>query len=280
MTKTLKKLSKKTLSQSEKILTTAGIIVLALTAVATLFTFMTSHPFIREPIDLGYYARFVITVIGGFGVGLLFSQFNASGKNKKVSVFTGISFGLLTYAIFLLLDYSRLPLRELFGTPDYPWGKLLFEGISIAALLIVALVAAVALYRKKAITTASNRFKWIFIGVFTLLQIAMFIANGLISTHAEVSAMTFLIGFLALITTPFAIAVITYVALKKISDTVTRLFYAAFIAQLYQVTQLVLWEFRTNPDHQATIVFSFIVGISVFVAAIALIFATHRSLRK
>jgi len=280
MTKNLKKLSKKTLSQSEKILVAAGIAVVILTVIATLFTFMTSHPFIREPIDLGYYARFAITVVGGFGVGLIASRFTSPGKNKKASLFTGLSFGLLTYAVYLLLDYSRLPLRELFGTPDYPWGKILFEGISVAALVIMAIVAAIAVARKKVVTTSSNRFKWGFVAVFTLLQIALFVANGLISSHAELSAMTLLIGLLALITTPFAIAVIAYIALKSIGDTLTRLFYSAFIAQLYQVVQLVAWEFRTNPDSSATIIFSFVVSISAFVAAIALIFATRRSLQK
>ncbi len=264
----------------QKIFALSGLVVLLLAIAATIFTFvMTSGPFIHDFMDISYYARYAFVILGGFSVGYLLSYFSTEKKKRtKTSlIFAGVSFGLLTFSLYLLLDMLRLPIRDIFGEFTYPYGKLIFAGLPVATLLIVAFIAFILFMKGVKIAATSRRFQLLFLIIFLLQQIAIFISVGFLSTDAEVSTMAIIIALVNIIATPLFISLIAYLALKVIGDTATRLFSAAAIGVIYQAATYMLWEFRTDPMYEATLIFSAVVTIATYIGAGVLIIASRHA---
>ncbi|MFZ1301171.1 MAG: hypothetical protein WAQ27_01150 [Candidatus Microsaccharimonas sp.] len=267
------------------VLIISGLLSLLLTMLATVFSFAANNSYIFDFIDAVYYARFIVIILGGFTVGAIFAYFSRKKQSKKVQktinlTFTGLSFGLLAYSLYILYDYIRVLTQPFYGDPGYPWGKLIFEGAPLAALLTV-LVLAIILHLKGRIVSASERwFEKVFVGVFIAQIAAALVSLVFILQYAEMSDMTLLIGLLNVIVSPLAIAAVAYFSFKAIKQKTTRLFVSSYIAMLYAFVQSLGWEFRTNPEYQATLIFSTVLTVVTYLGAMAVIFLYRRALLK
>lgn len=270
----------------QKILTVSGLAVILLAIITTIFTFMTIHLYAYDALSIIYYGRYVVTILGGFGIGLLFARLSLRQqhgnkiKRSIAPIYTGVYFGLLTFSLDNLLDLARLPMRALFGDPTYPWGRIIFEGLPLGALILVTLLASFMLIKGSIVSASHHWLQWIFVIIFVVQQISIISTAGFISSYTDLSPMTLLIGLLALIITPFFVSIVAFFILGNFKERVARIFTAAIIGVLYEAIMYLSWEFRTNAEYQAALVFSIIVTILTYVAAAALILFTRRAIHK
>jgi hypothetical protein len=241
----------------EKIVTFAGLAVVIVGCIANLYGAFANIRFINNPWDIGYYFRFLIMLGGGFAIGYF-----ATRKLKANRLFIGVFYAILTVALFWLIDTARLGVQMVFSEPLFPWGMILFTLTSVIALVGTGLVAYFAQYKPKR-SNFSTSAKLILIGsfviynVFSLAQEAYYLLSGTIEFDTGVPQWLYAVGHL---TTPLAIALFAYLLLGRLKLRLERLFYAAFIGTLYSALIMVLWEFRTNAEAEATNIFSGIVA--------------------
>lgn len=280
-----KKINKKSQKKSfslEKIFAISGILLVAFTAIATLFTLATSQVFIRDALDVAYYARFATTIIGGFTIGLLLAYFGQKRKNRTANgiVLTGLYYGLITFSLYLLADYVRIPLSNLFPAPGYPWGKIIFQGLPLAVLILTALLAAINLLRNHVQPWTDKVFQWLFIGLFVIPQISLVFSFGFTSPNDIPVGTALIMGALGILTTPLAVAVLAYIALHPISNHLNRLFLSSVIGTLFGTVMYISWEFRLSPEYSSTILFGIISTVLSYVAASLLLFFARRSVKS
>lgn len=269
----------------QKILVIAGLGVMIFTLVATLFTLFSGQIYIRDALSLSYYGRYAVTVVGGFGGGLLLAylssrRLSSAQASKSIIILTGITFGLLAFSLWLILDPARLWLRELYGDPEYPWSRVLFEGLPVAALVLVSIFAFVSYLKGVVISVSKDWFQKIFIGVFLLLQVVYLSSVGYIWSGAELSASSLIIGLVGLIATPLVVAAIVFFVIGRALGTVVRVYSAAAIGLIYQLTVSVTWEFHISPNYQESLDFSSAVTLLAFLLAVALAMISRYVIRS
>ena len=271
-------------SKFKKIIVYAGLILLALAVITTLFIFINiSHnpPFtltFHRSLFYVYCGRFAITLLGGFGIGLLFAWLankKLKGKAKQSLssvIITATSFGLLTFITSSLIDSARLLIRHLFGTLSYPWEMIMFEGMSLIALLLVLMVGLIAYLKRASISAYATWFQQTFIFAFVLAQVALLISLPFLN-YAEISAIMVIIAIFGLITsTPIVIAAVAYLCLGTLKDVLFRLFIASFIGTIFSALTYMLWEFRINPEAGATELFSYgVTGVTLISTVVMIV---------
>lgn len=274
-------------SRLQHLLTIAGLTLVATTIIATFYSLGQNARFINDSLDVLYYSRYALTVLAGFGIGLLFAVLSKRRATKKdpattSPLFTAVVFGLLTLSLYYFMDMLRIPARELFGDPGYPWGKIIFEVMPLAALAIITLITT-ALFLKGARISASRPFlQWSLVIVFILQQLtislSIFSYAGQIDT--AVNPTLVLLNIVQLLFWPPVIALVAYVALGTHSSQSLRIFLAVLIAMIVEAFTYVLWEFRFNPEAIATAVFGVAVMAITMIIAIILIVVSRRHINK
>ena len=286
MPQNIRKTPQQSLYKLQTILVAAGLALIALAVVATVFSLLTNLRFVRDVMDVSYYARYAVTILGGFGIGSCFAYLSLGKKRDRQSlakaapIYTGVCFGLLTYVLYLLMDVARLPIRSMFGDLAYPWGRLLFLGLPLSALVVIAVLTLVVYLKKTSVVVYSRWFRRLFIGFFGVQQAAAIVFSGYMWIAADLSATSLLILVLQIVLAPFFVAAVAYIVLSSVKEKTHRLFAATVIGALYQAASPMLWEFRTDPSHQATLVFSIATLVAVYLGTVALILVARHAIRQ
>jgi len=255
----------------EKILTLAGLILIAVGCIANLYGAFTNIRFIHDPIDFIYYFRYVILLGGGFAAGYLFAKKKSTQYSQ---LFMGVSYAVLAMTLCWVFDLARVSLENLIGYLSFPWGKMVFMGIPLLSVIASLIIAYFSQYKRSSRSDLSTFAKVGIILSFTVYQ-TYTLATGIYflvagtATYDPNTPVWLMVGGYLL--TPLAIAIISYLLLNHINKQLDRLFYAAFIGAFYSILTFVLWEFRTDASYEATNVFSSIVtALTVFLTAILL----------
>ena len=237
-----KKQTHKKFSPLEKILTLSGIILVIFGCLAGLYAGYANQRFIDEPIMAILYFRLLILLGGGFLIGYLL---NRKGS-KSVALFNGVFYAVFATLLHELLFAVRFAMQNTTGDFSYPWGKIFFVSIPVAALI---LTAALAYFTRRAGNTAlSTLAKYLLIAAFILNQLYTFL-RGLGAYASTESIWPLIVGYLL---APFTVAAIVYLLLPRVKKTIDRALYAALIAAFYSILGNVIWEFSTNMPHAAT----------------------------
>jgi hypothetical protein len=256
----------------EKVLTTAGVILLGVTLIATVFGLWQNYRFISDGIDVVYYNRYLLILGGGFLVGYLVSRMK---QPKAPPSFSGVVYSLFAYIIFNLLDMLRTLMANPIGTLDFPWGKIIFEGLPI---LVVAIVLIFALFLIRKASDTHRTLHWVVVLAFIVQQVSSLVLilalYGSVGSDGPLWA-----NLLTIITTPLFVAVISYLLLGRVKGFLGRAFYASLIGTFFGAISLVVWEFRTNPEADATQIFSVAVFIAVIVFTALVIWRARRAIR-
>jgi hypothetical protein len=273
----IKKQTKNTYTQLEKILTVAGLTLVAVGCVANLYGAFTNHRFIHDPIDLMYYFRYVILLGGGFAVGYLLTK-----KPSDHKLLAGVFYAVLAIALFWLFDLARFSLQNLFGyAAPYPWGKIMFEGMPVLSVIAALLVAYFSQYKTNrsdvsTFTKVALITSFIAYQVYILANGAYYLITGGV-TYTPNMPIWLIVGSYLL--TPLVIAIVAYLLLNNIQKRFDRLVYAALIGTFYSTLTFVLWEFRTEALYEATNIFSSVVTALTVLFAGVLIWRARKAIK-
>lgn len=258
------KKQKKSYSKLEKMFTVAGLGLIIIGCVANIYGAVTNVRFIYEPIDLAYYYRFVILLAGGFAIGYLLTKKSVSSK-----CFAGVNYAILAIALSWLADAVRSTVPELWANLPYPFGKIMFFGMPLLAILITLLVAYFSQYKYKR-SEVSKVTKMLIIVAFVISQLHFlvrsiyYLLDGTAILDPNMS-FWYIVG--SYLTTPIVVAGLSYLSLGTIKKRFDRLFYAVLIGAIYSILSLVLWEFRTDASSEATNIFGSIVALLTLIVA-------------
>lgn len=240
-------------SAVEKTFTAAGLVLIAVGCLANLYGAYVNQRFIYDPfIDPLYYFRYVILLLGGFAAGYCLSKKSSSKHGGSFRLYNGIFYAVFAAVLFFAFDISRILIRNLFGDLGFPWEKIIFEGLSLFALLVTLVIAYFTQYRQKN-PSLHNVSKKIFVVLFIAYELYT-LATNVSSYASETSAVMVITSYLI---TPLVIAIISYLFLSN-KKPFERLFYASFIGAIYSILIAVSWEFRVDASIDSTIIFSVI----------------------
>lgn len=254
----------------QKTFTWAGLALIILGCAANIYSAYVNQRFIHDPIDIIYYFRFVILLGGGFAVG----YFLTKDHSQTNSLFRGVAYAVLTMALFWLFDLARLGVQTLFTPISFPWGKILFEGTPLFAIIAALLIAYFSQLKPK-LATISATAKRIVIAGFVIEQIYYLVTSVLINSSAN-SPWALALNYL---TAPLVIALIAYAVLKNIKLAIDRVFYSVVTGVFFFTLTIVLWEFQTDPTYNVVILSS-IVNTSLAIVATAALLWRAQSVAK
>lgn len=264
----IKKQTKDTYTQLEKVLTLAGLTLVIVGCLANIYSAPFNLHYVNDPIDYIYYFRYLILLGGGLTIGYLFAK-QSTSQSRYDKLFIGVSYAAMATALYQLIDLSRVGLQGLFGPLPFPWGKLIFMAGPLLAI-VTALIVAYFLQYKSNRSTVSVFAKIIIIlsfiayQVYTLVSGTYYLIIGT-ATYDPNMPIWLIIGSYLII--PLVIVIVSYALLNNIKKSFDRLFCAILIGTFYSTMGFVLWEFRTDASVEATNVFGTIV------AALTLLFA-------
>jgi hypothetical protein len=263
----VKNKQKNTDSHLQKIFTIASLLVIIIGCIANLYSAYINQRFIHDPIDPLYYFRYLILIGGGFVAGYFLTKRSGAGA-QRAKLSNGAFYAILAIALFCFLDALRASLQPLTNTLGFPWGKLLFEGMSILAIVVTLLIAYFSQYKSHRADLgmfAKSALVLSIIGyhVYFLGSEAYFLVTGTATYDPAAHIWAILGGYLI---TPIIITIASYLLLWNMTKQFDKLFYATLIGTLYSTLTLVWWEFRTDASLESTNIFS---GI---VTAITLVF--------
>jgi hypothetical protein len=259
----IKKQTKSTYAKLEKVFTIAGLSLIIIGCLASLYGAFTNQRFIYDLIDPIYYFRYIILLGGGFAIGYLITK-KTSPPTRYNRLYAGVIYTLLTMALFGLFDIARVPFQNLSGyEPVYPWGKIIFMGMPLLAILAALIIAYFTQYKSSrsdpsAFAKIAIVLSFIAYQVYMLASGAYDLITGA-ATYAPDMPVWLIVG--SYFITPLVIAFASYLLLSNIKIRFDRLFYAVLIGTLYSTLTYVLWEFRTDASIEATNIFSGIVTI-------------------
>lgn len=253
----------------EKILTRAGIGLVILGCLASIFAVSTNMRFIHDVFPSSiYYVTNALLLGGGFLAGYLLTR-KASGKQARL--FNGVAYAFVAFALYFIVDMLRFLTSFTIGNLEYPGEAILFQGSPLLALAITAALAFFTQYQTKN-TEVSTVSKWTLITAFVAYQLyaigtsVYYIATVPQATDAYSAPVLLLVtGYLV---NSFLIAVVAFLALSKVKILSQRLFYAAAIGGFSQSLMMVLWDFRTDAALASTQIFE------IFIYSIVLIVST------
>ena len=271
----VKKQKLKTITQSEKTLTLAGVALTILAVISSIYYWYINQRFVHDVFpSLIYYLNYVIIMGGGFAVGYLLAR-KAPRANK---LFAGSLYALLTMAIYTLTFALNFLINNLFGTIPYPWGRILFEGAPLLAL-VVAIIIGLLLRRRHSNVVPDTASKRTFIGVFLVAQLynaANIFYWTYIAPGGEPSQVPLYLTIASYILNPLVIIVIGYLLFNRVKSKTDRLLYAVFISAFSETLIYSLWNFRTDASADATNVFSMFVAVIALIAVGLLLLKVRR----
>lgn len=246
----------------EKLFTRAGLPVIVVAIIANLYSLYVNHRFVYEPIDMMYYLRYIIVLGGGFLAGYFFTNKSLTRTNAN-KLFSAVFYAALAISLYALFEIIRTIAQHLLGQPDYPWGKLIFEGQSVLAT-IATFVIAYSLRRAPAQPSVGAIAKATLIIAFVIVQVVFLIENiyyAAVYPTSYDSTSPLWLAIISYMTNTLVLAAVAYLVLRKIKQRFDRLFYAVFATVIYSTLSLTLWEFRTDASQEATIAFSMAISV-------------------
>jgi len=252
-----KKQTTNTYARLENTLAIAGLAVVLLGIVASLYGAYVNQRFIHDTLGSIYYFRWAILLGGGFAISFLFTKQLAS-RNR---LYDGVFFAFLSVSLFWLWEVVRLVIQKAAGSPEYPLSALVFYGGPLVALAL-ALIVGLAL---RSSPRFGVRLRQLFIASFLFMQLYVLVTTLASLGQMELSWTT--IGSFLLM--PLVIIALVYILFDKVKRRFDRLFYATFVGALYSILGMVVWEFSTDPTVTATMTFGGIVtGITLCITAL------------
>jgi len=226
--------------ETDKIIVFAGILLLILAIVASVFSLFNNNRFIHDPLSLVYYFRYATIIVGGFLIGF-FLQKSKKLRFKSVEpFFSGVSYSLLAFNVYMLFDTLRVTAQNLTGETSFIYSRFIFELMPVIAVIAVLLFA---LYlRNREDNIVKNRiFIW---SLPIILASSFFISYIQLFFIPNVDFKMLLVP--AIITEPIFISTFIYFALVSIKPIMIRMLYALSAGTLYYLLILLLWEFNTD----------------------------------
>lgn len=263
-----KRQTKNNYSKLEKVLTSAGLLLIAVGFIANLYSAYTNLRFIHDTIDVAYYLRYIIILGGGFAIGFLLVK----DREKSNSLFRGSVYAALAMTLFWLFDLMRLGIMNLLGFPSFPWGKIIFEGGPLIAVIATFLVAYFSQLRPR-LAAVSDAAKYTLVASFVMSQGYYLVTSIYMSNDSNSPWAAFILSYL---THPLLITIVAFLLLKNIQEILSRIFYSVIVGVFFFTLTIVLREFQTSV-HYDNIIFS---GIASMVAALALVIMLLWQARK
>ncbi len=262
------------LSSVESILTIAGISLVSLGIFANLASVPNNLQYINDGFDMVYYYRYIILLGGGFLIGILAGL--RKSKLLQDKLFRGAVYALIAMSLYAVLDSARLMLTQDLA---YPWGKVVFSGLPLVALLLALVIAATAELKAATLSTFAKNasiFLFLFGQVYLVGAAFLFVPDG---AMYRTDTITIVLSAAYYITHPLVIALLAYLLLGAVKHRIDRLFYGMFIGAFGAYLSLVLWEFRTDPTVTATNIFSAFV-LAIVATSSTLLILKARSAAK
>lgn len=253
----------------EKVLTFAGLGIIALGFIANMFGAFSNIRFVGDIFDVIYYFRYVLLLVGGLAIGFLFTKKSAISSRWL----NGVVYAVFAITLYMVLDIIRVVLQNSVGFFPFPWGKVIFEGEPLIPLVILVLAAFTLRFKLKrpivnTFVKVSIITSLVLYQVYILLDNLYYLSKNIGEYDSSVPVWLAVSEYL---TTPLVVAFIAYLVLGKIKKTLDRIFFSVLIAAFYSILMLVLWEFRIDPSSGATYVFGNIVtGLSLLFVGVLL----------
>lgn len=263
----------------ESMFLVAGLVVVAFASLASLFGVVQNMRFIHDPIGMLYYARYFLIIGIGFVLGYLLITNEASNQPSGQKIRSGIQLSMLAYILFITLDSLRVLAQNTIGQFGYPWGKMLFEGMPLFAL-VIALGLYLLTHRWRRLNHQMTT------PLFVIVMVLFFVSQALIFTQlvahlpfAEISPDLLFISLLGVLVNPLVAVMTAYAVFSRMSPETERLAYAVAIGILYMILLHTVWEFRTNPAADATLLFQIITTLACVYVFAAFLVIAHKTLR-
>ena len=268
------KKQKLTLTSVEKTLALAGTALVTFGSVSSIYYLYVNQRFIYELPSIVYYLNYLIILGGGFVIGYLLAR-----KGSQLSkAYVGAVYAFLAILLYTLTFAVRFIIERFFGPIPFPWGRILFEGAPLIALIIAFAIAYSLQFRggRSALTLTSMK---TFVGIFLVAQLydignTIYWAVTSPSSDYSASPLWLLIG--GYLINPLVVAFIAFLSFKQIKSKTQRLFSSAFIGTFSYVLFYSLWNFRTDAAADATNIFQIITFVIVLLFTGGLIWRVSR----
>ncbi|HEX7484466.1 MAG TPA: hypothetical protein VF281_04945, partial [Candidatus Saccharimonadales bacterium] len=184
-------------------------------------------------------------------------------RTNANKLFSAVFYATLAISLYALFEIIRTITQHLFGQPDYPWGKLIFEGQSVLATIATFAIAYI-LRRTPAKPSLGAIAKAVLIIAFVIVQVVFLVENiyyaAMYPTSYDTTSPLWL-TIISYMTNTLVLAAVAFLVLRKIKQRFERLFYAVFATVIYSTFSITLWEFRTDPSQEATTTFSMVISL-------------------
>lgn len=265
---------------AEKTLVKAGIALVILGIISSIFYAYTNQRFMHSIItDIFYYLNYAVVLGGGFAVGYLFTtrKGNGAGGNKA---FNGVVYAFITTSLYFMIDALRTISINVFGGPSGYIDGILF---GYSALLGVAFAVFLAYYlqsrsKKSVLSSGSKRaliISFLAVQSYYLIETIYYVLVPPVGLDS--GSWPLWMTVVSYLTHPVVLALIAFLALTNIKGIVQRLFYATFISAFAYILNLVLWNFRTDPSMESTGVFQIIMFVLMLAVTGGLILQVRHS---
>ncbi len=259
---------------TDRIIVFAGILLLTLTIAASVFSLFNNNRFINDPLSVVYYSRYVTIIVGGFLIGFLLQK---SKKLKFKSVepfFSGVSYSLLAFNVYMLFDTLRVTAQNLAGETSFIYGIHVFELMPVITVIAVLIFASFLRNREEDI--AKNRK---FIWTLLLVLVSSFVIGyAQLIFIRDIDFKMLLVP--AIIAAPIFISTFIYFALVSIKPIMIRMLYSLSVGTLYYLLILLLWEFNTDPYVESVNKFGIFVKVTTISFAVILTGVLYLQSRK
>lgn len=269
-----------TYTSLEKTLIKAGVSVIALACLSSVFYAYTNKRFIADQFpSLFYYLSNLIILGGGFLTGYLLIKPRPS---KQARLFNGVCYALLAAALYFIYELLRVTLQHLIGDFEYPYSRYVFELGPLVTVLVTAALAVIFQLRTRT-SKLTFHAAYTLIIAFTAYQLYSFSqvifylfsepnSFGFADTPLWIIASSFILH-------PLVVAAISYLALARVSLRLNRILYAVIIASLSSWLTILLWGFRSDASNESTTIFQAFTTIITICATGLLILKARESSR-
>lgn len=279
MTKT--KSIQKNLPELEWLLTRAGITVVILGAISSIFYTYANRRFIHDIFpSILYYLNYFVLLGGGFLTGYLVSKGTKNAIRSRL--FTGVYYAFLVGAIYWIYEALRVLIQNNLGDFGYPYGMYIFESGPLIAVCLTVIFAFLVRSRFKTSLHAPALWTLIisFTGfhTYTLLQSLYYLTTNPGAYDSPSTPVWYIVASFAL--QPIIVASVSYMALLGVKVRAQRLLYSVIIGSIVAWIVPILWNFQTDASYSSTLVFDAFLLIIVLLATALLILKAHKIVNK
>lgn len=267
----------------EKFLGLAGASLVVLAVVMSMYSLVANSAFGgMGGLTPLYYARYGLIMVAGFAIG--YSLVTIAARHRKtpegLALFNGSAYALLALVLFFVLDYARLALQVGVGYLEYPWGRLLFEGMPLLAIFATLAIYYVLRVSRTSTLASTKPFWVVFTVAFLLWQLVTFWqASITIFGAAQWDVVTLLFTMIAIVLTPIGVAAIAYWVFRGVADRGHRIFYAVYVGTFYYALMQFVW-LMNMPHHGPWVAAAPIIAQALIVLVTTALLIFSRRLTK